>query len=108
MREARGSFPFKGLAAIQESMTRTLKELAEFLQCTLLGDGTAEIAGVASLQSAKRGDLVFVEDTKNLPKAFASQATAVIAGEFARLSTSDKPLLLVSQPRLVFARAAEI
>jgi UDP-3-O-[3-hydroxymyristoyl] glucosamine N-acyltransferase len=87
-------------------MKRTLKELAEFLQGTLVGDGTAEIAGVASMQSAKRGDLVFVEDKKNLPKAFASQATAVIAGEFARASTSDKPLLLVSQPRLAFARAA--
>ena len=87
-------------------MKRNLKQLAEFLQATLAGNGNAEIVGVASIQSARIGDLVFVEDAKYLPKAFASQATAVIAGDFARARTSDKPLLMVSQPRLAFARAA--
>jgi UDP-3-O-[3-hydroxymyristoyl] glucosamine N-acyltransferase len=87
-------------------MKRTLKELAEFLQGTLVGDGSAEIATVASIQSARHGDLVFVEDAKNLSKALVSQATAVIAGGFARASRSAKPLLMVSQPRLAFARAA--
>jgi UDP-3-O-[3-hydroxymyristoyl] glucosamine N-acyltransferase len=87
-------------------MKRALKEVANFLGVPLVGDGEAEVTGIASLQSAKPGDVVFVEDGKNLDKALASQATAVIAGEFARAKTSRKPLLIAPQPRLAFARVA--
>lgn len=87
-------------------MQRALQELAEFLSASLRGDGQAVVTGVASLQSARNGDLVFVEDASNLPHALASQATAVIAGEFAATGTHSKPLLISPQPRLAFARAA--
>jgi len=86
-------------------MKRALKEVAEFLGVPLFGDGGAEVNGIASLQSAKSGDLVFVENGKNLEKALASQATAVIAGEFAQ-ADGRKPLLIAPQPRLAFARVA--
>ena len=87
-------------------MKRALKEVAEFLGIPFIGDGNAEVTGFASLQSATAGDLVFVEDAKNLETAFASRASAVIAGEFAQAKTSRKPLLIAPQPRLAFARAA--
>jgi UDP-3-O-[3-hydroxymyristoyl] glucosamine N-acyltransferase len=87
-------------------MKRALKEVAEFLGVPLLGDGDAEVTGIASLQSARSGDVVFVEDAKNLEKALASQAAAVIAGEFARAENNRKPLLIAPQPRLAFARVA--
>jgi UDP-3-O-[3-hydroxymyristoyl] glucosamine N-acyltransferase len=87
-------------------MKRALKEVAEFLGVSLIGDGRAEVTGIASLQSAEPGDLVFVEDAKNLSQALASKAAAVIAGEFAANGEHSKPLLIALQPRLVFARAA--
>ena len=86
-------------------MKRPLQDLAEFLGASVLGDKQAEIAGIASIESAKKGDLVFVEDAKNLAAAMTSEATAVIAGEFAAKSTRTKPVLIASQPRLAFARA---
>ena len=87
-------------------MKRTLKEVAEFVGTVLVGDGTANVSGVASLDSAKAGDLVFVEDEKHLSLALKSSATAVIAGTLTQRTKSAKPLLLSDQPRLAFARAA--
>jgi len=87
-------------------MKRTLKEVAEFVGTVLVGDGSANVSGVASLDSAKAGDLVFVEDEKHLLLALQSSATAVIAGTLTQRTKSAKPLLLSDQPRLAFARAA--
>lgn len=88
-------------------MKRTLQYLAEQLGGRLVGDGSVGIAGVASPQSANAENIVFVEDAKHLAVALASPAAAVIAGEFTAKATG-KPLLITTQPRLAFARAARI
>jgi UDP-3-O-[3-hydroxymyristoyl] glucosamine N-acyltransferase len=88
-------------------MKHTLAYLAEHLGARLVGNGSINVAGVASLQSATGDSLVFIEDTKHLDVALASPAAAVIAGEFAA-HASGKPLLISPQPRLAFARAAKI
>lgn len=87
-------------------MKRTLREVAEYLGAILIGDAHSEVTGIASIRSAKTGDLVFVEDERNLQAALTSGATAVIAGEFVDRELKPKPLLLAAQPRLAFARAA--
>jgi UDP-3-O-[3-hydroxymyristoyl] glucosamine N-acyltransferase len=87
-------------------MKRVLEELASALGLYLIGDGHAEVKRVASVQSAQAGDLVFAEDARNFPQALASNATAVIAGEFAANQSYAKPVLIAVQPRLAFARAA--
>ena len=66
-------------------MPQTLESLAEFTATRLIGDGSIEIARVASIGQAQPGDLVFVQDEKHLEEALASEASAVIAGEFARV-----------------------
>jgi UDP-3-O-[3-hydroxymyristoyl] glucosamine N-acyltransferase len=86
-------------------MTRSLQQIAEALDARLQGDGSVEIEGVASIASASSGDLVFVEEEKDLTRALQSSAAAVVAGEFAAASTG-KPLLISSHPKLIFARAA--
>lgn len=92
-------------------MKRSLKEIADLLAKTnetrLEGDGSIEVAGVASIAAAGKDSLVFVEDEKFLPQALNSQAGAVIAGEFAAKS-SGKPLLISKHPKLAFARAARL
>jgi UDP-3-O-[3-hydroxymyristoyl] glucosamine N-acyltransferase len=87
---------------------RSVKEVADFVQARVLGDETVQLTGISSVQSAGPGDLVFVDDEKHLRSALESSAAAVIAGDFAAGKTSSKPLILATQPRLAFARAAQL
>jgi UDP-3-O-[3-hydroxymyristoyl] glucosamine N-acyltransferase len=89
-------------------MSQTLQALAEFTAARLIGDGTVAIARVASIAHAQPGDLVFVQSDRHLEEALNSQASAVIAGEFAEGSAGRKPLLISSRPRLAFATAAKL
>ena len=89
-------------------MKTTLRDLAEKLHCHVLGDGSITVSTVSSLPSASAESLVFVDDPKHLDAALASSAAAVIAGEFATKAPCAKPLLIATQPRLAFARAAKM
>jgi UDP-3-O-[3-hydroxymyristoyl] glucosamine N-acyltransferase len=89
-------------------MKSTVKEIAEGVKARLVGDGTVALSGIASIESACAGDLVFVENEKHLRQALESAASAVMAGEFAAGQAASKPLLICSQPRLAFARAAKV
>jgi len=96
-------------SATHRSVTdRSLKEVADFVHARLVGDGGVLLHGIASVSSASAGDLVFVEDEKNFALALQSNASAVIAGDFAADTVRAKPLLLHPQPRLAFARAAQL
>jgi UDP-3-O-[3-hydroxymyristoyl] glucosamine N-acyltransferase len=86
-------------------MKRSLRQIAEAVEARLQGDGNVEVGGVASIGSASRHDLVFVEEEKYLSRGLQSGAGAVIAGEFAA-GASGKPLLISRHPKLTFARAA--
>jgi UDP-3-O-[3-hydroxymyristoyl] glucosamine N-acyltransferase len=89
-------------------MKRSLQQIADAIGVRLIGDGGVEVGGVASIRSAKADDLVFVEDEKHLAAAMQSGAAAVIAGEFASSVTPTRPMLISDQPKLAFARAAEL
>jgi UDP-3-O-[3-hydroxymyristoyl] glucosamine N-acyltransferase len=97
-------------------MKHTLRDLAEKLGCRLLGDNSITVATVSSLQSAKSDSLVFVDDAQHLEAALLSSAAAVIAPGFADkdfpagnlAASTAKPILISAQPRLTFARAANL
>jgi UDP-3-O-[3-hydroxymyristoyl] glucosamine N-acyltransferase len=89
-------------------MKITLAAVAQKIAARLVGDGGVEVENVASISSARSGDLVFAEDEAALAKALDSNATAVIAGEFAATGKTRKPLLIVRFPKLAFARAARL
>ena len=63
---------------------------------------------MASIATARAEHLVFVADEEHLVSALKSGAGAVIAGEFALAAMSEKPLLISDQPKLAFARAANL
>jgi UDP-3-O-[3-hydroxymyristoyl] glucosamine N-acyltransferase len=85
-------------------MAHTAKELADFLGCTLEGDGSAILSGVAAPESARVDNLIYVETPRQVDRAAASQACcAVIAPG---LMLSGKTLLRAANPKLAFARAA--
>jgi len=89
-------------------MPHTLQALAECTAARLIGDRSIEVTKVASIEQAQPGDLVFVQDEKDLGRALASRASAVIAGEFAASLAGNKPLLISDNPRLAFCGAGAL
>jgi len=85
-------------------MTRTAKELAEYLGCALEGDGAVRVSGVASPASAAAQDLIYVESQRHLDRAAASAARCVVIAP--GISMPGKILLRAANPKLAFARAA--
>lgn len=98
-------YPQSTMRCYNTLMSQTLRDLAEFTATRLIGDSNVEVSRVASVRQAQPGDLVFVQEERHLEQALSSQASAVIAGEFAAASAGRKPLLIASHPRLAFARA---
>jgi len=87
-------------------MKRTAKELAESLGATLEGDGSLEVAGVASPERAGARDLIYVERAKHAARAADSAALCAIAGE--GIVLPGKTVLRTPQPKVAFAKAAEL
>ncbi len=56
----------------------TLKQIAELLDGTVIGDPTVEISGVETIEGARPGDLTFAVNPRNTDKLNASQATAAL------------------------------
>jgi UDP-3-O-[3-hydroxymyristoyl] glucosamine N-acyltransferase len=82
----------------------TLRELTDRLNAELVGAaGHEQVHGVSGLDGAAPGCVVFAENARHLALAEAGPALAVIVGPEFR--ESGKPLLVVANPRLAFARA---
>ena len=79
-----------------------LKKLSQIVSGELAGKADPEIRGVAPIETAGAGDLVFVLEEKFLAPALSSPAAAVIAPLGSKLN--GKPGLLVKNPRLALAQ----
>jgi len=84
----------------------TVRELAERLGYAFEGDGGVRIKGVASLERAGAGDLVFLAGPKLRPKLDASGASAAIVPEGENAGRWRIPVIKAADPHLCFARAA--
>ncbi len=85
-------------------MTRTARELAQFLGAILEGDSAQKVAGIASPESAGPADLIYVDSPKQLDRAVRSAARCVIVALEA--AVEGKTLLRAPNPKLAFAKAA--
>jgi len=83
------------------------QQIADFLAARLIGNPARDITAAASLATAGPADLSFIEDAKYLDRAAQCRAGAVLAGEFASdgVPGLESTLIIVSAPRLAFARA---
>jgi len=87
-------------------MRQTAKDLAEAIGAKLEGDGAAELVGVAAPERAGARDLIYVESAKHAQRAAASAAICVVAAE--GIALAGKTVLRSTQPKVAFARAAEL
>ena len=83
-------------------MKKRLKELAQWVAGTVIGDGDTEISGVAAVEDARVGEITFIASPKYLPKLKETNASAIIVSK--EVSQADKPLLCVGNPHLAFAK----
>ena len=85
-------------------MAHTAGELAEYLRAKIHGDAHAPVVGVASPESAKPEDVIYVDSARQVARAEASAARCAIAG--AGTTVAGKTVLEVENPKLAFAKAA--
>ncbi len=81
---------------------KTLKELAELIGGTVVGDGDAEIHRVAGIDSAKPGEITFLSNPKYLPLLKTTQASAVMVTP--GVEAPGVSLLVCPNPYLAFAK----
>lgn len=98
----------KTRAEMKTNLIFRISEIAELTGGTVLGDRETTISGVASIEEAQDGDLVFAENPKYIAFALKSDAAAVIVPDAAQgqIETS-KTLLFHSNPRLAFVQVLE-
>jgi len=83
-----------------------LWELAEILGAELRGKGTAEISGIAGIETAVSGEVTFVSNRKYAGLARTTNAAAVLVEHgFPDISA---PTLRVADPYLAYAKAIEL
>lgn len=87
-------------------LVMSVSELAAVVQGDVDGDGSVTISGVAAVQEAEQGDVVFAESPRFMAAAGRSRASAVIASLDADLP--DKPLIRVQNPRFAFAQVLDL
>ncbi len=87
-------------------MRRTARELAVAIGARLEGDAEVEIGGVAAPERAGTRDLIYVESAKHAQRAAASASIIAIAAE--GIALPGKTVLRSAQPKVAFARAAEL
>jgi len=81
---------------------KKLRELAQWVDGTVIGDGEIEISGVAAVEEARAGEITFIANPKYLPKLSQTNASAIIVSK--EVTQADKPLLCVTNPYLAFGK----
>ncbi|MBN1526616.1 MAG: UDP-3-O-(3-hydroxymyristoyl)glucosamine N-acyltransferase [Candidatus Omnitrophica bacterium] len=88
-------------------MTKTLKEIAVFLQGELTGDGSIAIRGVNSIEDAQPGEIAFAGPAVSEKTIEGSGASCVVVGGPLQSKTA-KPLIKVDSPSVAFSRLVDL
>jgi UDP-3-O-[3-hydroxymyristoyl] glucosamine N-acyltransferase len=91
----------------QDSTGISLRQLAERCGAELAGDGEVVIDRVATLDSAERGAIAFLSNSKYRPRLAATRASAVILAP-ADAAATTLPKLVTPNPYAAYARVAAI
>jgi len=84
-------------------MNMSVREIAQMVGGTIIGDPETRITGMNSVQDAQPGDIAFVRAARYLPFLKTSKASAVFIAE-APEDPADIALILTPRPELAFAQ----
>ena len=83
-------------------MTLTITQIADRVRGEVVGDGSTQITGFSSAETAKDGDLTFADKEAYFALAQQSKAAAILVnGPF---TGATKPLIRVPNARIAVAR----
>jgi len=88
-------------------MTFTIKEIAETLGGTVIGNELFTVSGVSDIDGASGEHITFAVKRIYFKKAINSNAGAIICSEDYGVIT-EKPLIVVPNPRFAFAKVLEL
>ncbi len=74
--------------------THTLKQIAELLKCSYIGDDNLPVLGMNEIHVVAPGDIVFVDHPKYYDKALQSEATVILINK--EVECPEGKALLVS------------
>ena len=80
----------------------TLKELADIVQGTVVGDPTLKIKGVSTIQDGKPESITFVAHPKYFKFVQSTEASAVITSDIEKLKNKDG--IIVENPQMAMAK----
>ena len=83
-------------------MQVVLKEIAAMVDGKIKGNPDTILTGVATIETAGQGDLTFLANPKYIPLMETTKASAIICSP--GTAVSDKTLLVVDDPYLVYAK----
>ncbi|GAB6099464.1 UDP-3-O-(3-hydroxymyristoyl)glucosamine N-acyltransferase [Halanaerocella petrolearia] len=86
-------------------MEKKIKELAQLVSGEIIGDEEVEVNGVGGADNAQANQITFALNKDFFQQAEKRAAAIVVNSKLAELET-DKPLLVVDNPRLAFAKIA--
>lgn len=87
-------------------MKYTIKQIQSIIGGKITGDPNTLITGIASIDTAKEGDITFIKDDTLIPNAIASKASAVVVHR--DIGTLKKPQIIREDPFLAFTKFMEV
>lgn len=87
-------------------MSKTLREIAAFIDGELLGDGAVLVKRINGIQEAKEGDLAFIANSKDWEFIDSAQASCIVVSKDIK-GSFDKPLIKVKHPSVAFSKIIE-
>jgi len=89
---------------MSRTVSRSAREIAEFLSARIDGSPDVSISGVAGPDGARASDLIYADSLRYAERAARSAAVCVLCT--AEMSLTGKTRILVENPKLAFAKVA--
>jgi len=82
-------------------MTYKVKELAQFLNASVIGDGEIAIHGITNIEAPQKDFIAFIQNKKDLPALEKSDLACLIVPK--DVQTSEKTIIPVDHPKMAWA-----
>ncbi len=83
-------------------MRKTLKEIAQFIDGEIIGNGDTVITGISGIKEACVGDITFAANPKYFSFIGKTRASAIITSR--DIERASKPIIRTEDPSLAFAK----
>ena len=87
-------------------MEKSLNELADYVGGKIIGNGDTRIKGVMTIDSAVNGYITFISNKKYEKNLLTTNASAIIVSP--DITKANKPLLVIKNPYLAFAKIVDL